>query len=425
MKKRIFGIYHFLWAWVGARLHGDPSRRIFTIGVTGTKGKTTTLELLNAILEAAGKRTALLSSLRVKIGEETKKNPTGNSMPGRGYIQAFLAKAQRARCSYALIEVTSQGAAQHRHRFVQWNVGVITNLHPEHIEAHGTFEKYRAAKLSFLKYVLERGGKVFLNQEDKEFDFFAKELARGGKEPMLYARSDERLQDHVSRIERTRERQDAAAPSRFVLSDFNQENIAAAIAIAKELGIAERIIEEAIANFEGVSGRMEFVRTGPYTVIVDYAHTPESLEAAYRAARRERAGADAKLICVLGAAGGGRDAWKRPEFGEIAAHYCDEIILTDEDPYDENPETILQQIEEGIARMPYPRPTAQKILDRRAALAAAISAMREGDVVIATGKGSEDWIHRARGKKIPWNEKAIVEELLMLKKAGKAAAVAK
>src|SRR5207237_23381 len=111
-------IYHFLRAWAGAKHHGHPSEKIFVIGVTGTKGKTTVIELLNAILEAAGKKTALISSLRVKIGDETLKKPTDNSMPGRGYLQEFLSRAVRAGCGYAIIEVTSQGATQSRHRFI-------------------------------------------------------------------------------------------------------------------------------------------------------------------------------------------------------------------------------------------------------------------------------------------------------------------
>jgi UDP-N-acetylmuramoyl-L-alanyl-D-glutamate--2,6-diaminopimelate ligase len=417
-----FGTYHFLWAWLGARFQSHPSRRLFVIGVTGTKGKTTTLELLNAILEAAGKRTALLSSLRMKIDEVSQKNPTGNSMPGRGLIQQFLRRAQAARCGYALIEVTSQGVVQHRHEFVKWNMGVITNLHPEHIESHGSFEKYRAAKLAFLKYVLKHEGKVFLNQDDKEFGFFTDALASGNEKTLAYTRTDERLAEHIARAGQVRDRREGdgrsgvAPDSRFLLNHFNQENIAAAVAIAKELGIAERTIEEALANFDGLPGRMEFVTGESYTAIVDYAHTPDSLEAAYRAAREQLGDASSRLICVLGAAGGGRDRWKRPEFGKIAAHYCDEIIITNEDPYDEDPAAVMDEVAAGIAQVPHPRPEFVKILDRREALAHAIEMMNEGDLVIATGKGSEDWIHVARGKKIPWNEKAVVQELLMQKK---------
>jgi UDP-N-acetylmuramoyl-L-alanyl-D-glutamate--2,6-diaminopimelate ligase len=428
-----FSAYHFLWAWLGARRHGSPSGKIFVIGITGTKGKTTTVELLNAILEAAGKRTAILSSLRMKIGAESQRNPTGNSMPGRSAIQKFLRAARRANCSYALIEVTSQGVVQHRHRFINWNIGVLTNLHPEHIESHGSFEKYRAAKLAFLKYVLKKSGKVFLNRDDKEFDFFSGELAATaaeGEKPIEYSRTDEKLGENISRAERMRDRADtggggeatATTAPQFLLRNFNRENIAVAVAIAKELGIADRTVEEALANFKGVPGRMEFVTEGPYTAIVDYAHTPDSLEAAYQAAREQLIAGDeetntpgGRLICVLGAAGGGRDTWKRPEFGKVAAHYCDEIILTDEDPYDEKPQAIVDAIATGIAATPHPRPEFSVILDRREALARAIDGMDEGDIVIATGKGSEDWIHVARGRKMAWNEKAIIQELLMEK----------
>ena len=419
MKKAAYSVYHFLWAWAGSRIHGHPSKKLFVIGVTGTKGKTTTLELLNTILETAGKRTALLSSLRKKTDDISIPNPTGNSMPGRGYIQKFLSDARRAGCGYAIIEVTSQGAVQHRHRFIDWNIGVITNLHPEHIEAHGSFENYRAAKLGFLQYVLQRGGKVFLNRDDKNYLFFANELAHSPEKMIEYTREDETFAEHLTRIKRTRERQGDSVASKFLLSQFNEENIAVAIAVAKELGIADRIIEEAVANFSGVPGRMEFVMTGPYTAIVDYAHTPDSLEAAYRSAREQLPTSGSRLICVLGAAGGGRDKWKRPEFGKIAAHYCDELILTDEDPYDENPAEILEEIASGVAAMPYPKPEPEKILDRREALAHAIDLMRENDIVIATGKGSENFIHAARGKKIPWNEKATVQELLTAKNTGK------
>ena len=127
--------YHFLWAWSSAALYGYPSRHIFVIGVTGTKGKTTVIELLSAILEAAGKKTAILSSLRMKIAENSEKNRSGNTMPGRFYIQRFLRRAIKAGCNYALVEVTSQGVALNRHRFINWNMGVLTNLHPEHIES--------------------------------------------------------------------------------------------------------------------------------------------------------------------------------------------------------------------------------------------------------------------------------------------------
>lgn len=405
--------YHFVWAWATAKIHKHPSRKIFVIGVTGTKGKTTVLELINKILETAGKQTALLSSLRMKIGDESEKNRTGNSMPGHGFIQKFLKEARQKNCGYALIEVTSQGAELHRHRFIDWNIGVITNLHPEHIEAHGSYENYRKAKLGFLEYVLAQGGKVFLNRDDKEYPFFSEALAEQAQSTIAYSKDDPWFRNNISKARLAQSLENASVP-KFILSKFNEENIAVAVAVARDLGIQDRVIEEAIVNFEGVPGRMEFVRKGNYTAVIDYAHTPESLEAAYSAARPEPTPyyPAPRLICVLSSAGGGRDRWKRPAMGAIADQYCDEIIITNEDPYDEDPANIMDEIETGIKNANPERTNTQKITDRRAAIRHAVEAMREGDVVIGTGKGSEEYIHGARGSRMPWSERAMFEEAL-------------
>lgn len=410
-SPRLVSAYHLLWAWAGAVTYGRPSRKIFVIGVTGTKGKTTTVELLNAILETAGKRTALLSSLRIKIGDHNEKNPGGNSMPGRAFIEHFLAQAVRVGCGYALIEVTSQGVVQHRHRFINWRIGALTNLAPEHIESHGSFENYRRAKLDFLKYVLGRGGKVFLNHDDQYFEFFSKAFA--GQETIPYSKEDAWPKKFLVKIESPHFARRGSAP-RFVLTDFNEQNVAAAVAIAKDIGIDAAAIERALASFRGVPGRMEFITHGPYTTIVDYAHTPDSLEAAYAAARPKPNAnyPDARLICVLGATGGGRDKWKRPEFGKIAGEYCDDIILTTEDPYDEDPAEIVREIRSGISKEELEEVNVYEILDRREAVREAVALARPGDVIIGTGKGSEDWIHVAKGEKIPWNERRAFEEAL-------------
>ncbi len=417
----VFSAYHFLWAWFGAHLHRHPSEKIFVIGITGTKGKTTTLELLNAILEMAGKQTAILSSYRVKIGEQSEKNTISNSMPGRGYIQKFLKHAVAAGCGYGLIEVTSQGVVAHRHHFVNWNVGAITNLAPEHIESHGSFENYRDAKLLFLQYVLGKGGAVFLNRDDEHFRFFKEALP--SERTMTYGKDDEWVKQYLPRLSPMRSLHGEPA-KKFLMSDFNEENVALAVAVAREVGIPGKMIAEAIMNFKGVPGRMEFVRSGEFTAVVDYAHTPDSLEAAYRAVKPEPSPdyPRSRLFCILGSVGAtgdkrtGRDVWKRPEMGKIAVHYCDKIFLANEDPYNEDPVRILNDIEAGILSVPYPRPDAVKIPDRREAIQRAVAEMKEGDVIIGTGKGSEDWIHVAGGEKIPWNEREEFEKALLEKK---------
>lgn len=412
-------LYHWLLAFLGAFIFCFPSRKIYVVGVTGTKGKSTTIELIAAILEKAGEKVAVSSSIR--------NGESAMTMPGRFFLQRFLRRAVGDGCDYALIEVTSQGVAQNRHLFINWQAAIFTNLSPEHIEAHGNFERYREAKVKFFRYVakkfnnrkiphpnllpFKRGegsveGLFLVNKDDANAHYFI-EVAAGG-EIILYGKSD---------------------LSSKLVGEFNKYNIGAAVAFARSQGISEDIIAKAVREFSGVSGRMEFVQKEPFAVVIDYAHTPDSLREVYRALRltfqcessQDRGSCeDKKLICVLGCAGGGRDKWKRPEMGKIAAEYCDEIILTNEDSYDEWSEKIIEEINDGIisglrktgASCEDKKIEVHKILDRQEAIKKAIDLAKEGDMVIITGKGSEKWIHLARGQKIPWSEKQVVIDIL-------------
>jgi len=169
--------YHYLLALAGAIIYRFPSRKIFVIQITGTKGKTSTAELVSAILEEAGFKTALLGTLRFKIGDKTEMNKFKMTMPGRFFVQQFLRKAVREKCDYVIIESTSQGVLQFRHKFIQSNTLIFTNLSPEHIESHGSYEKYREAKLEYVK-ALEKSNKkrkiLVVNSDDKEAPHFLK-----------------------------------------------------------------------------------------------------------------------------------------------------------------------------------------------------------------------------------------------------------
>jgi UDP-N-acetylmuramoyl-L-alanyl-D-glutamate--2,6-diaminopimelate ligase len=388
LPKSLISIYHFILAFLGALIYGFPSKKITLIGVTGTNGKTTTTEMIAEIFEKAGKKIALLNSIRFKIGEKEEINKLRMTMPGRFFIQRFLKKAKKEGCEYAIIEVTSEGIKQHRHRFLDFKVAVFTNLAPEHIEAHGSFEKYREAKLKLFEVVKEIH---VINIEDKNADYFLRTLAKK-KITFGLEKGDFNLKNTDIKIQ--------------IPGEFNLYNALAAFSVAKTLGIEEEIIKEALREFKGVPGRMEEVISTPFKVIVDYAFTPNALEKVYQTLinlKPKTYNLKPKIICVLGSCGGGRDRWKRPVLGELAAKYCNEIIVTNEDPYDEDPWQIIEEVAKGT------NGKARKILDRREAIKEALKLAKEGDIVVITGKGAEPSIVE-KGKKIPWDDRKVVKE---------------
>jgi len=393
----VVSFYHFFLALISSILFGFPSRKLFVIGVTGTKGKTTALEIINAILTKSGERTALLSSLYIRVGDQVEKNLTDNTMPGRFFIQKFLRKAERAGCKFVLIEVTSQGVTLNRHRFIDWKVAAILNLSPEHIEAHGSFEKYREAKLNFLEYAAKKSATIFVNEDNQSADYFLEKLP--GSKVVLFS-GGERSLSISNNIDKTV----------YLLSSvFNRENLSLAISITRSLGVKENFIIETVKTFSGVPGRMEFVQRSPFSVVVDYAHTPDSLELVYKNLK-DRLKKNSRLICVLGSAGGGRDKWKRAELGKVSEKYCDKIVLTNEDPYDEDPKNILEDIKRGISEK-----EVEKIIDRQEAINKTVELAGEGDAVVITGKGSEPYIHVRSGARVVWSDVRAVEKALKKK----------
>jgi UDP-N-acetylmuramoyl-L-alanyl-D-glutamate--2,6-diaminopimelate ligase len=409
LPKFFINFYHFLLAFFSAILYGFPSRKIKLIGVTGTNGKTTTTEMIASILEAAGYKVALLNSVRFKIGEEETINTLRMTMPGRGFIQKFLKKALKNNCSFAVIEVSSEGIKQYRHKFLNFKIAIFTNLAPEHIESHGSFENYRRAKGKFF----EATKKIHvLNAEDENVEYFMKFPA---KKKIFYSTdlSKNLAFQKIGTIifaENIRENEKGTAFkvnnvdfNLGIIGKFNIYNALAAISVGISQGISLETCKKALESFKGVPGRMEEVISKPFKVIVDYAFTPNALEKVYQTLTSQITTNDSRLICVLGACGGGRDKWKRPVLGELAAKYCDEVIVTNEDPYDEDPWQIIEQVASGT------KGKARKILDRREAISTALKLAKEGDVVVITGKGCEPSIC-VKGKKIPWDDREVARE---------------
>lgn len=394
----LYSIYHFALAMFGAFLYGYPSQKILLIGVTGTKGKTSTVEMLSAILEEAGYTTAVLNSIRIKIAADSTSNEMRMSMPGRFYIQRFLSKALRAQCSAAIIEMTSEGARQYRHRGVALDALIFTNLAPEHIESHGSYEKYADAKFE-LGLQLARSSKrpriIVANAQDAQSTRY---LALPVEEKISYSLKDT---PHVSSETGGRFTFDGVDIAMSLPGEFSLQNALAATTLARALGVKTETIARALEHMKDIPGRAQHIDEGQdFTVIVDYAHTPDSLKALYDAY------ANSRKICVLGATGGGRDAWKRPVLGKIAEEYCAEIILTDEDPYDENPTGIVLALASGMSKPP------TIIMDRREAIARALSLAKTGDAVLITGKGTDPCICGPKGTKTPWSDAQITREEL-------------
>jgi UDP-N-acetylmuramoyl-L-alanyl-D-glutamate--2,6-diaminopimelate ligase len=397
--------YHYCLAFVGAVRYGFPSKKITVIGITGTKGKSTTTELIAAILRADGKSVASLSTIQFTYGEKKERNMFKMTMPGRFFVQQFLRRAVNEGCEYAVMEMSSEGAKLYRHKFVEINALVFTNLTPEHIESHGSFAKYKAAKLSLAKAVehSKKRPRVLVSNTDDEHgkDF----LDFTVEEKIPYGLQDLSLHTlHRDGVSLVFGDTTVRVP---LVGLFNVYNALAAIKTAQFYSASLEIAAKALRDLEPVAGRVEHFespRTAKkrVTAIVDYAHTTDSLEKLYQAFP------DRPKICVLGNTGGGRDTWKRPEMAAIAEKYCDHIVLTNEDPYDENPRQIVADMEKGIDD----KEKLSVIMDRTEAIRTAVAKANDGDLVIVSGKGTDPYIMGPLGQKTPWSDAATVKEVL-------------
>ncbi len=401
----VVGWYHFVLAFLGAAVYGFPSRRLEVIGVTGTNGKSTVVKMISRILEEEELSAASFSSINIKVGKEDKPNVLRMTMPGRFALQGFLKRAADKGCRYAILEVTSEGIKQYRHKFIDFKIAVFTNLSPEHIESHGSFENYKRAKGKLFEATK---GIHVLNLDDKNTDYF---LSFPAEKKYGYGFEKEVFGQKNLTIIKAENPASSAEGITFEISDtlfnvpvlgrFNISNALAAICVGLSQGVSLEKCRTALVELSEVPGRMELVIKEPFKVVVDYAFTPNALEKVYGEVRSNfRPG---KMICVIGAAGGGRDKWKRPVLGKIARQHCDLIIVTNEDPYDENPEKIIDQVMEGTGAK------AEKILDRRKAIREALIKAVPGDAVIITGKGSEPCIME-KGRKVPWDDREVVRE---------------
>ena len=398
--------YHFLLAILGVVLYRKPSRKIYVVGVTGTKGKSSTSEFVNTVLVASGKKTALLSTIRLKIADDTKPNHYKMTMPGRFVIQKFLSDAVKAGCEYAVIEMTSEGARFYRHLGIELDALIFTNLSPEHIESHGSFEKYKAAKLRLVTSLAKsnKPHRVSIANIDTKHGYsflihtVEKNISYSLKDVIILSETNTNTVISYKNTTIT-----IPLPGRF-----NVANALAAIKLGEELAIPIEIIKQGIETLTRIRGRVERVECGQdFTVVIDYAHTDDSLRKLYEAFTSTR------KIAVLGSCGGGRDAWKRPVLGKIADELCDEIIITNEDPYDEDPQKIMNDVASGVTVH-----TPKSIMNRRDAIKEALTLAKTGDIVFISGKGTDPYIMGPNNTKEVWDDAQVAKEELekLLKK---------
>jgi UDP-N-acetylmuramoyl-L-alanyl-D-glutamate--2,6-diaminopimelate ligase len=391
-------------ARLAAAFYGFPARQLVMIGVTGTDGKTTTANILFRILQAAGLRAGMISTVNAVIGEQSFDTGFHVTTPEAPSVQAYLAQMVQAGLSHAILEATSHGLAQQRVAACEFDMALVTNITHEHLDYHGSYDEYRAAKGLLFKGLSSTGAKLFspphgavLNRDDSSFDYLSgitqvPSLCYGFNEQADVVAED--IEISLSGVSFTAHGRDLAHQSFSIpvssslLGEYNVYNCLAAITLAQGImGVAPEAVTQGIADMRSVPGRMELVEMGqPFTAMVDFAHTPNALIKSLEAARQLTAG---RVIAVFGSAGL-RDREKRRMMAQASAKLADFSILTAEDPRTESLNSILADMASGAKSLAgIEGKTYWRVPDRREALRLAVRMAEPGDLIIVCGKGHE------------------------------------
>ncbi|HOY56358.1 MAG TPA: Mur ligase family protein [bacterium] len=417
--------YHHFLALFSAWFYYYPADKMIIVGVTGTAGKSSTCYYIAQILEQAGWAVGMTTTTLFKIKNKEWLNDKKMTMIGRLQLQKTLAKMAKAGCQCAIIETSSEGIKQFRHTGINYDILVFTNLYPEHLEAHGGFENYKQTKGKLFASLADAKKKIgfkvkktiIVNLDDQFADYF---LSFDSEEKIGYSHAE---------FTRTNLKTN-------LLGDYNQSNVAAALAVVKALDLPQ---PADVSFLKPLPGRLEFIENKlGLKIIVDYAFEPQAMEKLYTVVKDIP---HQKIIQVLGSAGGGRDKARRARLGSLAAEQADIVIVTNEDPYDEDPCAIIKEVLQGAADYwlkEFGTPedvenfkfsisnfktilnfsilnnhkTLYAVLDRRAAITLALKLALPNDLVLITGKGAEQAICVADSKKIPWDDRQVVREEL-------------
>ena len=391
-------------AIAGAAAAGWPARGLQLAAVTGTNGKTTTVNLLRHLLDDGNARAASIGTLGVLIGSEGQVHPGGSGLttPGPIELQSLFRELRESGVAKVAMEVSSHALHQHRVEGLEFDVAVFTNLTRDHLDYHGSMQAYFESKARLLEYLAPHGAAI-VNLDDQAWNALPGERRR-----VTFSERVTTAEVHATSIRFTPRGSHwtlSLGGSRYEVSlpligDFNVPNALGAAAAAWALGVSSARIAERLSGAPQVPGRLELISDSP-AVLRDYAHTPDALDRALDAIRPFTKG---RLLCVFGC-GGDRDRGKRPEMGGIAARKADLAIVTSDNPRTEDPEKILDDIESGMGGVKH-----ERIEDRRAAITRAMDLWKEGDVILLAGKGHEDYQIRGTTK-LPFDEKQIVQEI--------------
>ncbi|HYM65649.1 MAG TPA: UDP-N-acetylmuramoyl-L-alanyl-D-glutamate--2,6-diaminopimelate ligase [Candidatus Sulfotelmatobacter sp.] len=388
MWQKVKNVYHLLVAILANFIFLFPARRIKVVAVTGTDGKTTTVNLIYHILKTAGKKVSMISSINAVIGGKVYDTGFHVTTPSSFALQRFL---RRSKSEYFVLEVTSHAIDQNRIFGVPVSVGVITNVTNEHLDYHKTYDNYLKTKASLLK----KAKTSIVNTDDISYTLLSD--VKNKKLPenwVTYGMSE--VSDYN--------------PKTFdigmakLVGDFNKYNVLASVSAAKSLGIPDETIKKALSSFHMPIGRVDYVYKKDFSIMIDFAHTPNAFKKILSTVKPLTKG---RIIHVFGSAGQ-RDVLKRPFLGELSSTYSDIVILTAEDPRSEDVNKIIAEIEIGIKREEC---EVIRIPDRKEAIEAAVQMAKKGDLVLITGKAQEGSM-TTNQKELPWDEFAVVEKAL-------------
>lgn len=416
IPQKIKNIYHLLQAVLANIRFGFPSRKLKVIGVTGTDGKTTTTQMITKILEEAGKKVALASTINFKIGQKEWTNLSHFTTLSAFAVQKFIKQAVEKDCEYLVLETSSHSLDQYRVWGIDYKTAVITNITREHLDYHKTMESYRQAKRKLFNNAEVAVVNLDMENPEKFLECNAKKILgyslkkNQNKFQNLDTKPETIVAENIDlEIDKS---MFAVGNQKFTLNipgDFNIENALAAISVGVSENIDLEICSRGISKISNIPGRMEYISNERgLNILVDFALTPDALKKLYSLLAKIKK-PEAKIIAVFGACGE-RDRGKRPIIGEIVSQYADLVIVTNDEPYHEDPMQIIQEIVGGIKN----KKEGENffiIPDRREAIKKALHLSVSGDVLAITGMGAEESMI-VGDKKIPWNDKKVIFEEL-------------